>query len=95
MNKHPKSNMSGMIKDYQKMYDAIKNWDESPLDNDSQDCYLYGMGWAIDDMAYHGWTGEPANNEKYHYKKVCECHKALKVALEDALGINKEKENEK
>ena len=84
---YKKSNMSGMISDYQKMYDAIKNWNESSLNKESKDHYIFGMGWAIDDMAYHGWTGDAAKNEKHHYDEVKKAHKALKVALQNALGI--------
>ena len=68
---YKKSNMSGMVSDYQKMYDAIKNWNESSFDKESKDHYLYGMGWAIDDMPYHGWTGDAAENERHHYVPVC------------------------
>lgn len=86
--KYKKSNMSGMVSDYQKMYDAIKNWDESPPTEVVKDgYYIYGMGWAIDDMGYHGWLGEAAQNEIYHYEEVRKAHKALKVALQNALGI--------
>lgn len=83
-----KSRMSGMVSDYQKMYDAIKNWNEAPPAGEVKDgYYIYGMGWAIDDMPYHGWTGKNANNERYHYNEVRKAHKELKVALQNALGI--------
>ena len=86
--KYKKSNMSGMVSDYQKMYDAIKNWNESPPAGAVKNgYYIYGMGWAIGDMAYHGWSGEAAKNESYHYEEVRKAHKALKVALQNALGI--------
>ena len=52
---HTKSKMSGMISDYQKMYETIKNWNESsPPTKRLEDGtfynepghYIYGMGWA-------------------------------------------------
>ena len=76
---YTKSKMSGMVSDYQKMYDAIKNWNEaSPPTKRLEDGtvynepghYIYGMGWAIDDMGYHGWTGDAAKNEWHHYEEV-------------------------
>ena len=86
--KYTKSNMSGMISDYQKMYDAIKNWDESPSTIEvNGESYIYGMGWAIGDMGYHGWSGDAAKNEIHHYEEVKKAHKALKSALQNALGI--------
>lgn len=92
---YTKSKMSGMISDYQKMYDAIKNWNEaSPptkvIDGkayNEEGHYIYGMGWALGDMGFHGWTGDAAKNENYHYEEVRKAHKALKVALQNALGI--------
>lgn len=93
---YTKSKMSGMVSDYQKMYDAIKNWNEaSPPTKRLEDGtvynepghYIYGMGWAIDDMAYHGWTGDAAKNEWHHYEEVKKAHKALKIALQNALGV--------
>lgn len=82
-----KSKMRGMISDYQKMYESVKNWNESGFHKESKDHYIYGMGWSIIDMAYHGWVGEAADNERYHYEEVRKAHKALKVALQNALGI--------
>ena len=90
-----KSEMNGMIADYQKMYDAIKNWNEASSATSMIDGkpynepghYIYGMGWAIGDMGYHGWTDEAAKNEILNYEEVKKAHKALKVALQNALGI--------
>ena len=73
---YTKSRMSGMVSDYEKMYDAIKNWNEaSPptkrLDDgtfyNEPGHYIYGMGWALEDMGFHGWVGDAAKNEVYHY----------------------------
>lgn len=100
---YTKSKMSGMVSDYKKMYDAIKNWDEtSPPTKRLEDGtfynepghYIYGMGWVLGDMGFHGWTGDAAKNEVYHYEEVSKAHKALKVALQHALGIEQiEKDN--
>ena len=85
---YTKSKMKGIVQDYQQMYDAIKNWNESPPPGPvTGGYYIYGMGWSIDDMPYHGWIGADADNERYHYKEVRKAHKALKVALQNALGI--------
>lgn len=90
-----KSNMSGMVKDYQRMYGAIKNWDEpshptkiidgKPMNEEGH--YIYGMGWGIGDAAYFGWTGDALQNERDHYENVRSKHAELKKALEEALGI--------
>ena len=86
------SRMSGMISDYQKMYDAIKNWDKSPSASqvDEPGHYIYGMEWAIGDMGFHGWDGAAGENERRHFEEVKKAHKALKTALESALGIDAE-----
>lgn len=90
-----KSNMVGAVADYQAMYNAIKNWNESspPTQFIDGQCYnepghyIYNMGWSISEMPYFGWTGEALKNERYHYEEVRKAHKALKVALQNALGI--------
>ena len=85
-----------MVTDYQKMYEVIKNWNEAspPTERLADGTFynepghhIYGMGWAISEMPYHGWIGDAAKNEIYHYEEVRKAHKALKVALQNALGI--------
>ena len=58
---YTKSRMSGMVSYYQKMYDAIKNWNEdSPPTKRLEDGtfynepghYIYGMGWALEENAH-------------------------------------------
>ena len=93
--KHNPSKMHGMWDNYQKMYDAIKNWNEASPPTKVDDGklynkpghYIYGMGWALSDMGFHGWTGDAAENERYHYEEVRKAHKELKTALQNALGI--------
>lgn len=90
-----KSRMSGAVTDYQKMYNAVKNWNEaSPptrfnngVIQNEEGHYIYDMGWAISDMAFHGWSDKAAENERHHYEEVRKAHKALKMALQNALGI--------
>lgn len=92
---YTKSKMSGMVFDYQKMYDVIKNWNEasppSKIENgkiiNEEGHYIYGMGWTLGDMPFHGWTGDAAKNEWHNFEEVRKAHKALKVALQNALGI--------
>ena len=84
---YTKSRMKGMVDCYQKMYDTIKNWNEEAPAGPVTEHYIYNMGWSVGDMAYHGWSGDAAKNEIYHYEEVKRAHKALKVALQNALGI--------
>ena len=83
------SNMQGARKDYAIMYDLIKNWNSSPFEDTKNNHYLYDLGYALDDMKYYGWIGEEAKNERFHYEEICKAHSALKLALENALGIDK------
>ena len=85
--KHTKSNMKGMVDNYQKMYNLIKNWNEEASAGPLSEHYIYHMGWSIGDMGYFGWSGDAAKNEMHHYEEVKNAHKALKVALQNALGI--------
>jgi len=92
-----RSNISGMVEDYQKMYDTIKNWNEpSPpskvIDGkviNEEGHYIYGMGWIIGDAPYFGWENDKLENEKYHYDNVSKTYSEFKIALEQALGIGK------
>lgn len=83
-----KSNMRGTVKDCQKLYDEVKQWtrceniDSSPLKN-----LVYGMGWAVSDLAYFGWQGEALNREQEALYAVMNAVEYLKDTLEDVLGI--------
>ena len=80
--------MVGAVADYQAMYDAIKNWNESPTPGPIKDGnYIYELGYSISEAPYFGWTGDGLKNERYHYEEVRKAHKALKVALQAALGV--------
>ena len=97
---YTKSRMSGAVKDYEKMYDVIKNCDESPPPTEYKDGkyyneeghYIYGIGYVLPDMLFHGWQAMLQKNELYHYKEVEKAYKNLKIALENALGIKNKKE---
>ena len=60
-----KSNMVGTVKDCQKLYEEVKQWtrceenDTSPLKQ-----IVYGMGWSVSDLAYHGWNGDKLKREQ-------------------------------
>ena len=82
------SKMSGMVKDYNKMYDAIKDWNVSPLDNRDGEHYIYSMGYTINDAAYFGFAGKELDDEKYHYHNVQQKYKEFKEALAEAIGID-------
>lgn len=80
--------MRGTVKDCQKLYDEVKQWtrcentDSSPLKN-----LVYGMGWAVSDLAYFGWQGEALNREQEALYAVMNAVEYLKDTLEDVLGI--------
>lgn len=76
-----KTRISGAFKDYSKMFEQIKDWNNSDADG-----VLYGLGWAIDDIGYHGWTGEAAENEHNIFKKVETAHSYLLKTLAEAIG---------
>lgn len=78
----PKSKMLGANNAYQKMYDILK-----PIDDPDSNGALYGLGWAMGDMPYHGWVGEAAKAENQTYNAVCNAYLYLMNCLEDALGI--------
>ncbi|GLB26520.1 hypothetical protein LXJ15735_27610 [Lacrimispora xylanolytica] len=80
------SKMSGMVKDYKKMYTIIENWNESPSNSNAQGHYLYGMGYAISDAPYFGFTGDELDNERFYYHNVEQKYKEFKNALKEAIG---------
>ena len=96
---YTKSRLSGAVEDYKKMYNVIKNWDEQPPPTEYKDGkyyneeghYIYGIGYALQDMPFHGWIGAAAKNEWYHYEEIEKAYKNLKIALENALGIANQK----
>ena len=83
-----KSNMVGTVKDCQKLYEEVKQWtrceedDTSPLKQ-----IVYGMGWFVSDLAYHGWDGDNLKREQEDLYAVMNAVKYLQNVLEDVLGI--------
>lgn len=83
-----KSNMRGTVKDCQKLYDEVKQWtryeegDMSPLKQ-----IIYGMGWAVSDLAYYGWDGDNLKREQEDLHAVMSAVEYLQNVLEDVLGI--------
>ena len=83
-----KTRMSGMFECYENLYNEVIQWGyDCPKDSDSKlKEIIYGMGYTIGDMPYHGWTGEPANDERKTFKAVEDAYRQLLFALEDAIG---------
>lgn len=85
-----KSNLTGFVSDYKKLYDIVKAMDD---DNGS----MNSLGWAVGDLDYH-CSRETADRERIIYNNIEKTYKAFLNALEDALGIESkytewEKEN--
>ena len=80
--------MSGLFENYEELYNEVVQWGyDCPENSDSKlKEIIYGMRYTIDDMMYHGWTGEPANNERKTFKAVEDAYRQLLFALEDAIG---------
>lgn len=92
MNRYDNPNYAALFHikyEYQKMYDAIFYWNERLDDTNDFHIthYLYGMGWVLGDMGFHGWEGDAAKNECYHYDEVLWYHGILKETLRNLLGI--------
>lgn len=98
-----KSNMSGAYKTYRDMFKQIMNWGEPmgkhndlyhgthPILGNEDGHYIYDLEWTIGDMAYHGWSGESAKNEREIYKRVSTAYYCLVKALSEAIGYDYEK----
>jgi hypothetical protein len=86
---YQQSNMNGMVKDYKKIYDEIKNWnniDDNENDNKLKGV-IYGMGYAVGDAGYFGWKSNELTNERNTFNAVYNAYMELLHACEDALGI--------
>lgn len=94
-----KTRMSGAYGAYLEMFKKIMFWDISPTDvkkyenkkyktSDNQDCdELYGLGWAMGDLPFHGWSGEAAENEFEIYHKVKTAYSYLMKVLAEAIDF--------
>lgn len=92
---YSKSNMSGMVKDYKKLYDIVKLWREVSVEESEEEKsklkgIIYGMGYGIGDAPYFGWTGEALQEERKTFNAVEKAYTDLLFALEDALEIESE-----
>lgn len=100
-----KSKMSGMVHNYTEMFKDIMNWDSSEPESkyyqhgthkilgNERGHYLYDAGYALDDMGYHGWSGEPAKNEVDIYNKIETSYLYLLKSLAEAIGFEYEEED--
>ena len=99
-----KSNMSSAYQVYRDMFKQIMNWGE-PMGNhndlyahgthnvlgNQDDNYIYDLGCFIEDMGFHCWKGDAANNEKYIYEKVSQIYYCFVKTLAEAIGYDYEK----
>ena len=86
-----KSCMSGTIKDCQRLYDEVKQWNKlDELDTSTLKGIVYGLGWSQGDLAYHGWGGDALKRESNAIEAVISACKYLQNVLEDVLGIPSE-----
>lgn len=90
--KYTKSIVKGMRDNYREMYDVIKNWNEEAPAGPVNEHYIYVLGYALGDIGYFGFTEDETQNEIHHYQEIKRAHKALKVALQNALGIEQTKQ---
>ena len=94
-----KTRMSGAYETYLKIFKKIMFLNVSQIDvkkyenekyktpdNQYDDC-LYGLGWAIGDMYYHGWEGDAAKNEIENYNKVRTAYCYLMKSLAEAIDF--------
>ena len=100
-----KSRMNGMVKNYTEMFKDIMNWDNSEMDSkyyqngthkvlgDERGHYLWNSGYTLDDMGFHGWAGEAAQNEREIYKKIETSYLYLLKSLAEAIGFEYEEED--
>ena len=83
-----KSNMVGTVKDCQKLYEEVRQWTRCE-ENDTSllKQIVYGMGWSVSDLAYHGWDGDNLKREQEDLYAVMSAVEYLQNVLEDVLGI--------
>ena len=95
-----KTRMLGAYETYLKMFKKIMFWDISQRDvekyenkayktpdNQDDNDYLYGLGWAMEDIGFHGWEGQAAKNEIENYDKVLTAYRYLMKALAEAIDF--------
>lgn len=85
--KHTKSKLPDAVKHYEAMYEATKNWNVVSFNKETKDHYIFDLGCIVGEAPYHGLTSREVRNENYHYSEVVKAYKALKIALQQATGI--------
>ena len=85
--KHTKSKLPDAVKAYHAMYEAIENWNVVSFNKETKDHYIFDLGGYVGEAPYHGLTSREVRNENYHYTEVVKAYKALKIALQQATGI--------
>lgn len=90
--------MSGLFKDYQKMFKIIMHWDDGDCDpryyahgthpvlGNEDGHYLYNAGYALSDAGWHGWSGDALQNECRTYNKIETAYLYLLKSLAEAIG---------
>ena len=98
-----KSNMTGALENYKKMFKEIMSWGEPmgnhcdlykvthPVLGNEEGHFIYNLGYDIGEMGYHGWVGEAAMNEVDIEKRVSMAYYCLVKALAEAIGYDYEK----
>ena len=88
-NQCSESKVSGSVKCYQQMYDAIKDWNGVITNNEdiSKNYFFDMIQRANDDLVFHCYDSEEVKNERLLWIKVFDTYIDFKKALEKALGI--------
>ena len=90
--------MSGLFKDYQKMFKIIMHWDDGDCDpryyshgthpvlGNEDGHYLYDAGYALSEAGWHGWNGDALQHECRTYNKIETAYLYLLKSLAEAIG---------
>lgn len=99
-----RSNMSGAINTYTKMFKELMEWGE-PMGKhnnlysggthrvlgNEEGHYIYDIGYSVGEIPYHGWSGEEVKNERDIEKRISTAYYCLVKALAEAIGYDYEK----
>lgn len=77
-----KTNISGIYNNYNEMLEQLERW-ENPENNDG---YIFSVDYGIDELPYHGYTGERLENEREIFRKVKNAYDRLVGELRNAVG---------
>ncbi len=98
-----KSNMTGAINLYTKMFKEIMDWGEPEgshnnlyshgthrvLGNENGH-YIDNLGHLISDIPWHGWEGKDGDNERDIEKRISTAYYCLVKVLAEAIGYDYE-----